>query len=106
MTEKIVSAFNLVRAENANEETEMNKCKSAVRSIRKMEKDVEDACSSGKNLANIFLLLTLHFINQVGIGSYQTHTDSHSLIVFSKRPEEKIIGKRAGRRRKHSETIC
>ncbi|CAH8280873.1 unnamed protein product [Arabidopsis lyrata] len=49
VTEKIVSAFNLVRAENTNEETEMNKCKSAVRSIRKMEKDVEDACSTAKD---------------------------------------------------------
>jgi regulator of Ty1 transposition protein 103 len=49
VSEKIVSAFNLVRAENSNEETEMNKCKSAVRRIRKMEKDVEDACSTAKD---------------------------------------------------------
>ncbi|ESQ31355.1 hypothetical protein EUTSA_v10004419mg [Eutrema salsugineum] len=49
ITEKIVSAFNMVRAENSNEETEMNKCKSAVKRIRKMEKDVEDACSTAKD---------------------------------------------------------
>lgn len=51
MTEKIVSAFNLVRAENSNEETEINKCKSSVKRIRKVEKDGEDACSTGKHIS-------------------------------------------------------
>ncbi|VVB18095.1 unnamed protein product [Arabis nemorensis] len=49
VTEKIVSAFNLVRAENSNEETEINKCKSSVKRVRKMEKDVEDACSTAND---------------------------------------------------------
>ncbi|XP_010484325.1 PREDICTED: regulation of nuclear pre-mRNA domain-containing protein 1A isoform X2 [Camelina sativa] len=49
VTEKIVSAFNLVRAENSNEETEISKCKSTVKRIRTMEKDVEDACSTAKD---------------------------------------------------------
>ncbi|XP_010444499.1 PREDICTED: regulation of nuclear pre-mRNA domain-containing protein 1A-like [Camelina sativa] len=49
VTEKIVSAFNLVRAENSNKETEINKCKSTIKRIRTMEKDVEDACSTAKD---------------------------------------------------------
>ncbi|XP_023633547.1 formin-like protein 2 isoform X2 [Capsella rubella] len=49
VTEKIVSAFNLVRTENLNEETETNKCKSTVKRIRTMQKDVEDACSTAKD---------------------------------------------------------
>ncbi|CAA7034725.1 unnamed protein product [Microthlaspi erraticum] len=49
VTEKIAAAFSLVRAENSNEETEMSKCKSAVKRIKKMEKDVEDACSTAKD---------------------------------------------------------
>ncbi|KAL9377924.1 hypothetical protein Peur_029259 [Populus x canadensis] len=43
--EKIVSAFHLVVSEQPNEETEMSNCKSSVRRVRKMEKDVDVACS-------------------------------------------------------------
>ncbi|KAJ6378190.1 hypothetical protein OIU78_028430 [Salix suchowensis] len=43
--EKIVSAFHLVVSEQPNEETEMSNCKSSVRRVRKMEKDVDAACS-------------------------------------------------------------
>ncbi|KFK25301.1 hypothetical protein AALP_AA8G094700 [Arabis alpina] len=49
VAEKIASAYHLVVAENSNEEAEMNKCKSAVKRIRKMEKDVEEACSAAKD---------------------------------------------------------
>ncbi|VYS66398.1 unnamed protein product [Arabidopsis thaliana] len=49
VAEKIASAYHLVVAENSNEEAEMNKCKSAVKRIRKMEKDVEEACSTAKD---------------------------------------------------------
>jgi len=55
VAEKIASAYHLVVAENSNEEAEMSKCKSAVKRIRKMEKDVEEACSTGNTL---FLLFT------------------------------------------------
>ncbi|KAL1225744.1 hypothetical protein V5N11_005393 [Cardamine amara subsp. amara] len=48
VVEKIASAYHLVVAENSNEEAEMNKCKSAVKRIRKMEKGVEEACSTEK----------------------------------------------------------
>ena len=45
--EKIVSAFHLVLSEYANEETEMTNCNSAVQRVRKMESDVDFACSTG-----------------------------------------------------------
>ncbi|KAJ4848172.1 hypothetical protein Tsubulata_018645 [Turnera subulata] len=47
--EKIVSAFHLVVSEQLKEEAEMNNCKSASRRVRKMEKDVDLACSNGKD---------------------------------------------------------
>lgn len=46
-TEKIVSSFHLVLNENTAEDEEMNKCKSAVHRVRKMEKDVEVALTQG-----------------------------------------------------------
>uniref|UniRef100_A0A2P2KHZ0 Uncharacterized protein n=2 Tax=Rhizophora mucronata TaxID=61149 RepID=A0A2P2KHZ0_RHIMU len=46
--EKIVSAFHLVDSERNNEEVEMSNCKAAVHHVRKMEKDVNIACSNGK----------------------------------------------------------
>ncbi|KAI5669956.1 hypothetical protein M9H77_19809 [Catharanthus roseus] len=49
MAEKIVSAFHLVLSENSNEDEEMNKCKSAVSRVRKMEEDVEVALSRAKD---------------------------------------------------------
>ena len=56
MAEKIASAYHLVVAENSNEEAEMSKCKSAVKRIRKMEKDVEEACSTGNTLFYFLLI--------------------------------------------------
>ncbi|KAK9272170.1 hypothetical protein L1049_002541 [Liquidambar formosana] len=47
--EKIVSAFHLVFSEHANEDAEMSKCKSAVHRVRKMEKDVDIACTNAKD---------------------------------------------------------
>ncbi|KAA8530911.1 hypothetical protein F0562_005630 [Nyssa sinensis] len=47
--EKIVSAFHLVLSEHHNEDEEMNKCKSAVHRVRRMEKDVDLACSNAKD---------------------------------------------------------
>jgi len=46
--EKIVSAFHTVLNEHSNEDLEMSKCKSAVQCVRKMEKNVDIACSIGK----------------------------------------------------------
>ncbi|KAL0912481.1 hypothetical protein M5K25_018454 [Dendrobium thyrsiflorum] len=43
--EKIVSAFHSVLGELPNEDADLNKCKSAVRRIGKMEKDVGAACA-------------------------------------------------------------
>ncbi|KAL0434014.1 UNVERIFIED_CONTAM: hypothetical protein Slati_2735700 [Sesamum latifolium] len=46
--EKIVSAFELVLHEDANEDKEMHKCKSAVHRVEKMEKDVGKALKKAK----------------------------------------------------------
>lgn len=48
-TEKIVSAFHLVLSEHTTEDEEMNKCKSAVHRVRKMEKDVDVALTQAKD---------------------------------------------------------
>ncbi|XP_052190295.1 uncharacterized protein LOC127799992 [Diospyros lotus] len=47
--EKIVSAFHLVLSEHASEDEETRKCKSSVHRIRKMEEDVDLACSKAKD---------------------------------------------------------
>ncbi|KAL5075744.1 hypothetical protein RYX36_014728 [Vicia faba] len=49
MAEKIVSAFHLVLSEQANEDEEMSNCKTAVQRVRKMEKDVDIACTTPKD---------------------------------------------------------
>ncbi|XP_065874009.1 uncharacterized protein [Euphorbia lathyris] len=46
--EKIVSAFHSLVSEHSTEEAEMINCKSAVNHVRKMERDVDIACSNGK----------------------------------------------------------
>ncbi|KAF8411518.1 hypothetical protein HHK36_004070 [Tetracentron sinense] len=43
--EKLVSAFHSVLSERSNEDAEMSKCKTAVHRARKMEKDVDVACT-------------------------------------------------------------
>ncbi|XAR73330.1 hypothetical protein NMG60_11007263 [Bertholletia excelsa] len=47
--EKIVSAFHLVLSEHPSEDEEMNKCKSAIQRVRKMEEEVDLACSKAKD---------------------------------------------------------
>ncbi|CAJ2667788.1 unnamed protein product [Trifolium pratense] len=54
-TEKIVSAFYLVLSEKANEDAEMSECKSAVQHVRKIEKDVDIACTIAKDPKRITL---------------------------------------------------
>lgn len=46
--EKIVTAFHMVLNEHLTEESEMNRCKSAVNRVRKMDHDVEIACTQGE----------------------------------------------------------
>ncbi|XP_073062127.1 uncharacterized protein [Primulina eburnea] len=48
-TEKIVSAFHLVQSECAKEDEEMNKCKSAIHHVRKMENDVNIALTKARD---------------------------------------------------------
>lgn len=47
--EKIVSAFHLVLNEHSTEDAEMSNCKSAVHRLRRMEKDVDVACTNAKD---------------------------------------------------------
>ncbi|KAL0285695.1 UNVERIFIED_CONTAM: hypothetical protein Scaly_2811700 [Sesamum calycinum] len=47
--EKIVSAFELVLHEHANEDKEMRECKSAVHRVEKLEKDVDKALKNAKD---------------------------------------------------------
>ncbi|XP_076916384.1 uncharacterized protein LOC143576076 [Bidens hawaiensis] len=47
--ERIVSAFHLVVSEHHGEDEEMNKCKSAVQRVKKMEKDIDLALKNGKD---------------------------------------------------------
>lgn len=56
--EKIVSAFHAVLSEHTNEEEEMNKCKSTVHRVKKMEKDVDMALTTGTG----FLKLTMFMV--------------------------------------------
>ncbi|XP_073059043.1 uncharacterized protein [Primulina eburnea] len=48
-TEKIVSAFHLVQNEYSKEDEEMNKCKSAIHHVRKMENDVTIALTKARD---------------------------------------------------------
>ncbi|XP_024964486.1 regulation of nuclear pre-mRNA domain-containing protein 1A isoform X1 [Cynara cardunculus var. scolymus] len=47
--ERIVSAFHLVVSEHHGEDEEMNKCKSAVHRVRKMEKEIDLALTNAKD---------------------------------------------------------
>ncbi|CAA3025001.1 Hypothetical predicted protein [Olea europaea subsp. europaea] len=47
--EKILSAFHLVRSEHTTEDEEMNKCKSAVNRVKKLEKDVRMVLKKAKD---------------------------------------------------------
>lgn len=48
-TEKIVSAFHLVQSECTKEDEEMNKCRSAIHRVRKMENDVSIALTKARD---------------------------------------------------------
>ncbi|ONK64343.1 uncharacterized protein A4U43_C07F24710 [Asparagus officinalis] len=52
--EKIVSALHTVLSKHPDEDTDLERCKNAVRRLEKMEKDVEVACARGSK--NILLL--------------------------------------------------
>lgn len=57
--EKIVSAFHLVDSEHKNEDEEMSKCRSAIQRVRKMEEEVDLACSKGRDDNNSKVRLPL-----------------------------------------------
>lgn len=45
--EKIVSALHTVHSEQADEDADLEKCKTSMRHVGKLEKDVDSACSKG-----------------------------------------------------------
>lgn len=47
--EKIVSALHTVQSEHADEDADLEKCKTSMRHVGKMEKDVDSACSKGNS---------------------------------------------------------
>ncbi|KAL7600647.1 hypothetical protein Lser_V15G22368 [Lactuca serriola] len=47
--ERIVSAFHLVVSEHHGEDEEMNKCKSSVHRVKKLEKDIDSALTNAKD---------------------------------------------------------
>ncbi|KAG8089190.1 hypothetical protein GUJ93_ZPchr0011g26930 [Zizania palustris] len=52
MPEKIVTAYQSVLDQHFDEDTALNKCKSAISVLEKMDKDVDDACTQGIPLAS------------------------------------------------------
>jgi regulator of Ty1 transposition protein 103 len=50
MPEKIVTTFQSVLDKHFDEDTALNKCKSTVGVLEKINKDVNDACHHGKTL--------------------------------------------------------
>lgn len=65
VTEKIISAYHLMLSEQPNEDAEMSKCKSAIKRIRKLEKDVETAYTTGKSqrsyCASYFFVASIYY---------------------------------------------
>lgn len=57
-----MSAFHVVLSDQSTEDAEMNKCKSAVHHVRKMERDVDTACLNGK-LTMTFSSFLLAFVS-------------------------------------------
>ncbi|KAF8660153.1 hypothetical protein HU200_057716 [Digitaria exilis] len=47
--EKIVSALHTVQSEHADEDADLEKCKTSMRHVGKMEKDVDSACSKAED---------------------------------------------------------
>jgi hypothetical protein len=47
--EKIVSALHTVHSEHADEDADLEKCKTSMRHVGKLEKDVDSACSKGNS---------------------------------------------------------
>lgn len=45
--ERIVSALHTVLSEQADEDADLEKCKTSMRHVGKMEKDVDSACTKG-----------------------------------------------------------
>lgn len=51
MPEKIITAYQSVLDQYFDEDTALNKCKITVGVLEKMNKDVDEACTNGKDFA-------------------------------------------------------
>jgi regulator of Ty1 transposition protein 103 len=62
--ERIVSALHTVLSEQADEDADLENCKSSMRHVGKMEKDVDSACSKGTNCKqeSSILAILAHFV--------------------------------------------
>ena len=49
MPEKIITAYQSVLDQCFDEDTALNKCKTTVSVLEKMDKDVDEACTHGKD---------------------------------------------------------
>jgi regulator of Ty1 transposition protein 103 len=51
MPEKIITAYQSVFDQHFDEDAALNKCKTTVSALEKMDKDVDEACTNGKDFA-------------------------------------------------------
>lgn len=57
MPEKIVTAYQSVLDQHFDEDTALNKCKSTVGVLERINKDVNDASTNGKDFSCSYLML-------------------------------------------------
>jgi len=57
MPEKIVTAYQSVLDQHFDEDTALNKCKSTVGVLERINKDINDASTNGKDFSCSYLML-------------------------------------------------
>jgi regulator of Ty1 transposition protein 103 len=57
MPEKIVTAYQSVLDQHFDEDTALNKCKSTVCVLERINKDIDDASTNGKDFSCSYLML-------------------------------------------------
>jgi len=57
MPEKIVTAYQSVLDQHFDEDTALNKCKSTVGVLERINKDINDASTNGKDISCSYLVL-------------------------------------------------
>jgi len=59
MPEKIVTAYQSVLDQHFDEDTALNKCKSTVGVLERINKDVNDASTNGKDISFLYLVFLI-----------------------------------------------